>query len=142
MDELQQYITAFTVIAPHAPAETCADMCFFKVTLRDIPATAALERLVRARASGEHAVNVFDHNEHSFIELGAWLGSQELALRLMGLGALLGLWQLLTPKTVLGDNVTPAQIDDLAGRGMVTIVVPRDRAEPSPKDSSHDDGLM
>ena len=142
MAELQQYITAFTEIASGAPAASCADLCFFKVVLRGAPSAPMLERLIRDHGPGEHAANIFDHNEHSYLELGAWLGSQELALRLMGMGALLGLWQLLTPKTVLGDMATPELTEQLAGSGMLTIVVPRGRAEPSSKDSSHGDGLM
>lgn len=127
MGELPRYITAFTDMMPDAPAETCADMCFFKVKLRGVPDAATLEHLVRDHNPGEHAVNVFDHNEHNYIELGAWVGSQELALRLMGMGALLGLWQLLTPKTMFGKNATPELTEQLAGSGMVAIIVPRER---------------
>lgn len=142
MDELQRYITAFTEIVPDAPAANFADLCFFKVALRSFPSATALERLIRARGPGEHAANIFDHLEHGYVELGAWLGSQELALRLMGMGTLLGLWQLLTPKTVLGDNATPELVTQLVGSGMVTIIVPRGPAGSSPKASSHDGGLM
>ena len=142
MDELQRYILASTGIGPEAPAEASADMCFFKVALRNGPSAMTLEKLIRDRGPGEPAVNIFDHIEHSYIELGAWLGSQELALRLMGMGDLLGLWKLLTPKTVLGDKITPVQVDHLASSGMVTIIVPRGPAGSSPKASSHDGGLM
>ena len=124
MDDLQHYISAFTDIVREAPAASCADMCFFKVVLRGAPSATTLARLVRERNADGVAVDVFDHQERSYLELGAWLGSQELALRLMGMGALLGLWTLLTPKTVLGNHATPGLVDQLAGAGMLTIIAP------------------
>jgi hypothetical protein len=126
VNDLQHYISAFSDIVRGAPPASCADMCFFKVVLRGGPSAATLARLVREHRPAEvGAVNIFDHCEHGYLELRAWLGSEELALRLMGMGSLLGLWQLLTPKTVLGNYAGPELVDELVGVGMVTIIVPR-----------------
>ena len=40
---------------------------------------------------------------------------------LMGLGALTGLWKLLTPRSMLGDAITEEMVQDMAGAGYVTI---------------------
>lgn len=52
----------------------------------------------------------------SYIEIGAELGSQEIALQLIGLGGLVKLWPVVTP-TVL--KITGAEADELAGKGLV-----------------------
>lgn len=54
----------------------------------------------------------------SYIEVGATLGSQELALRLFALGEALSLWRVITPKTMGLDG---PDADDFAGRGFVMI---------------------
>jgi hypothetical protein len=56
----------------------------------------------------------------SYIELGAQLGSQDYALRLMALGAQLDLWKLITPGT-FGFNNDAEEARMMAGRGMVMI---------------------
>lgn len=66
-------------------------------------------------------IDLFDGEEHSYIEIGGWLGDQGLALMLMGLGAILGMWELLTPDTILGDTISQALKQQMAGMGMVTI---------------------
>lgn len=52
----------------------------------------------------------------SYIETGAWLGSQDQALRFIALGAHYGLWDVITPATL---HITGEQADMLAGGGMV-----------------------
>ena len=54
----------------------------------------------------------------SYIELGAVLGSQELALRLIGLGQLVGLWRAVTPEAV---GIAGAEAKRLAGNGFVMM---------------------
>lgn len=52
----------------------------------------------------------------SYIEWGGWLGSQDIALQMLGLGELLGWWEVIIPER-LG---FPADVADImAGRGMV-----------------------
>ncbi len=97
---------------------------FFEVFVKP-SADADLLRVLIADHKGEFAeCNPLDGKEHGFIELGAWLGSQELALALMGLGCSLGLWNLLTPRSVLGKDL-PAPIERvMAGTGLLTIKSP------------------
>lgn len=52
----------------------------------------------------------------SYIEIGAELDSQELALLLIGVGAVLGLWQAVTPASF---GITGPEAAELAGKGMV-----------------------
>ena len=52
----------------------------------------------------------------SYIELGGALGSQDTALRFIGLGELVGLWKAITPATFGADETQASQ---LAGMGMV-----------------------
>lgn len=84
-----------------------------------------LRSLVEAVKDGEFCtVDVFDGNEHGYMELGAWIGDQGLAMMLMGLGSLLGVWKLYTPKMFgLPDDLAM----QMAAGGMVSI-----RAVPTP----------
>jgi hypothetical protein len=52
----------------------------------------------------------------SYLTIGGWLGSQDLALRFMALGQFLGVWMVITPERL---GVTGTQADALAGGGMV-----------------------
>lgn len=54
----------------------------------------------------------------SYIELGAEIGSQDAALRLFAVGKVLGLWDVITPKSM---GITGPMADQLAGSGMVMI---------------------
>ena len=71
---------------------------------------------------GSHCdVDLFDGAEHGYMELGGWLGDQGLALTLMGLGSLLGLWRLLTPMEILWLKRDDPMCEMMAGAGMVTV---------------------
>ena len=66
-------------------------------------------------------VDPFDGKEHNYIELGAFLGDQGLALCLMGMGETLGLWKLLTPSKLM--PFLPKEVrDKLVGNGMIAIM--------------------
>lgn len=52
----------------------------------------------------------------SYISIGSAVGSQELALQLMGVGEVCGLWAVITPATL---RIEGAEAEDLAGRGFV-----------------------
>ncbi len=129
MHQLTTFIQAHTSVhgtreaGQELPATT-VDVGFFEVHLQGHPKGAQLRELLQAHASqGEFTqVDVFDGKEHGYVELGAWLGSQELALRLMGLGTLLELWQLLTPRKILGAAATDELVKELAGAGYITVV--------------------
>ena len=109
--------------APQDGVRHTADVIFFKVqTVNDANADE-LRRLITGVPHGTfNDVNFFDGEEHGYIEIGGWIGDQGLALVLMGMGYLLGLWDLLTPRSVL----PPSMLDDelimqMAGGGLITI---------------------
>lgn len=103
------------------PAGHTADMIFFKVSAVDDPSAEELRRLIGETKGEFTQVNLLDGKEHSYIEIGAWIGDQGAALRLMGLGALLGLWKLLTPRTVLGVSLPDDLVMRMATQGFVGI---------------------
>lgn len=106
----------------HQPAGHTADLVFFEVSARNGADAETLKRLVRENRQGEHCdVDVLDGKEHSYLELGGWIGDQGMALTLMGLGSVLGVWKLLTPKTVLGDLIPKALQMQMAGQGYVSV---------------------
>ncbi len=103
------------------PSGHTADLVFFKVSANGGSADELAELVMRNR-KGEFAdVNLLDGNEHSYIEVGGWIGDQGLAMMLMGLGALLGLWKLLTPKSIFGNMIDEATAMQMAGSGLVSI---------------------
>lgn len=100
------------------PKGHTADLVFFQVANRGGNADE-LRALVEAVKDGEFcSVDVFDGNDHGYMELGAWIGDQGLAMMLMGLGSVLGIWKLITPKML---GVPEAMAMQLAQGGMVLI---------------------
>ena len=100
------------------PTGHTANVEFFKVSLKNDPDAAVLKKLINDSTGIFCELNLFDGNEHSYINIGAWIGDQGLALILMGMGELLDMWNLLTP-TSMG---MPEELrQQMAGQGMVTI---------------------
>jgi hypothetical protein len=89
------------------------------------PDAGDLKEIIEDNEEGEfEKVNLFDGKEHSYIQVGAWIGDQGAAMGLMALGTHLGLWDLLTPMTVLGrifDRDDP-MVMQMAGMGMISII--------------------
>ena len=54
----------------------------------------------------------------SYLEVGAFIGSQEAAFRMFALGQALGLWTVMTPAKL---GITGPMADQMAGSGMVMI---------------------
>lgn len=108
------------------PEGHTVDMVFFEVSLKDVgdPAAAKeqLRSLVSANKAGEFCdLDLLSSTEHSYLQVVAWIGDQGTALMLMGLGHLLGLWQVMTPK-MLGLPEDLVQL--MVGRGMICIRPP------------------
>lgn len=105
-------------------ANHTVNMYFFDVSSRNNPTPEEFVALTQSH-QGEFAdVNPLDGKEHSYIELGGWIGDQGLAIQYMALGQLLGLWQTMTPAAILDVN-DPEQkslADQMAGMGMVSIL--------------------
>jgi hypothetical protein len=103
------------------PTGHTADMVLFKVALRNTPVLHEFVQLSKSHQGSYAPCNVFDGNEHGYIELGAWLGDQGLAIQYMALGHLLGAFDLLTPDTVLGTDLPTDLRMQLATAGYVTV---------------------
>lgn len=104
-----------------------ADLTFFKVYAKDNPSAEELRELVTKAYFGDFAdVNLFDGKEHNYLELGGWIGDQGCALALMGLGKILGLWDLLCPAML---NLPPDLAKQMAGQGMISIIAKRTTEE-------------
>ncbi len=133
---LYEYVTEFTergacqcgrcLDAPPNPAGKqpmghTADLIFFKVKAKDGADRETLLELVKAHPGDYGPVNLLDGKEHSYLEIGGFVGDQGVALMLMGLGAILGLWRLMTPRSILGAACTDELAQQMAGMGYVAI---------------------
>lgn len=98
-----------------------ADVIFFKVAILPGATAEEFKKLTKAETGAFQSVNVLDGEEHSYLELGAWIGDQGMALRYMALGSLLGVFDLLTPKSVLGKHIDDQMAMMMAQQGMVTV---------------------
>lgn len=88
------------------------DVHFFWVSTKNEPTREELsQRLVSGYPNLDRL-----RGGPSYIELGGVLGDQGVALQLIGLGKLVGLWDVMTPELV---GVTGAEAADLAGKGFV-----------------------
>ena len=104
------------------PTGHAADLVFFKVVARDTPTAKEFIQLTKGHRGHFGEVNPLDGVEHSYLELGGWIGDQGLALQYMGLGALLGVFKLLTPYSILGATCDKETAMVMAGAGYVTIM--------------------
>lgn len=105
--------------AEHQPEGHTADLVFFKVSATNAPDADELRALIKAHEGTYAQPDLFDGAEHGFMEIGGFIGDQGLALQLMGVGSLLGLWKLYTPMTL---GITGAPAMQMAGAGLVTIL--------------------
>ena len=121
MRELVEFIrNHVSNIEKDSPAEFHADLFFFKILVVGDPSAERLTELIKNSEKGEFCdVDMFDGKEHSYIEVGGWIGDQTLALQLMGLGFHLKLWKLFTPNMM----PVPDQIkSQMAGKGLISVV--------------------
>lgn len=89
----------------------------------DLTALRLKNAIVRAEKGMHQDMPLSDmlEQEVSYPALGAWLGDQGLALALIGLGADLGLWDILLPSSV---GVTDeALFQQMIGMGYVALLV-------------------
>lgn len=132
MGKLADYVMAFAIRGPctcgrciDAPADAkdlqpaghTVDLTFFKVASKPGASAEVFERLARSEFPGW-----FDHREHNYLEMGAAMGDQGLALMTIGLGHVLGVWRALSPETLLS-GLPPDLKMQLAGGGFVAMNV-------------------
>jgi len=104
------------------PVGHTVDMIFFPVSAINNPTAEEFINLTKSHKGEFGEVNPLDGKEHNYMELGGWLGDQGLALMYMALGSLLGVFSLLTPKTVLPPGLPEELIMNMAGSGFVSII--------------------
>ena len=132
MDDLREYVAEHTVRgecncgrcvdrsdAPDPTGHT-VDMVFFKVAVKGSPDTEEFKRLSKSLTGDFTDCDPFDGHEHNFMELGGWIGDQGLAMQYMALGVLLGIFKLLSPKTMLGMDGELAV--GLASNGLLAVM--------------------
>lgn len=103
------------------PTGHTVDMVFFPVSARGGPTREEFERLTRVHRGEFAGCDPLDGAEHSYVELGGWLGDQGAALRYMGLGVLLGAFRLLSPRAMLGDAVDEGTAMMMAQAGLLSV---------------------
>lgn len=103
------------------PTNHTADLIFFKVAVVD----SCID--IEHKEKFIKMVQLFfpqwlDEAEHSYLEIGGDVGDQGTALEIMGFGKILGVWDLLTPESILPEGIPEEIKKQLAQRGMITIV--------------------
>lgn len=105
------------------PTGHTIDLTFFKVAAKDGASAEVFRKMVE-----QEFPHWLDGKEHNYLECGADIGDQGIALMTFGLGHILGVWEVLAPETIM-----PFLPDDLkkamAGRGMVAINTDRAKAK-------------
>lgn len=93
------------------PSGHTVDLTFFKVSVKGSPDVDEFKKL---------AEPYLPSRETNYLELGGAVGDQGFALVLMGLGHLLGVWQVKSPDTEF-PSLDPESKKMMAGVGMVSI---------------------
>jgi len=112
------------------PDGHAVDVQFFKVALRSSNLTGTDKeiikndfiRLIKGHKGIYRDIDILDGEEHDFIDIGAWIGDQGIALTLMGMGELLGIWDVITPNRLVPDYSEETR-DMLAKAGYILIRV-------------------
>ncbi len=94
-----------------------ADLIFFKVAKNEDAKAEEFKTIVE-----KEFPHWLDSKEHNYLEIGADIGDQGVALMAMGLGKLLNVWNLLTPESMmpfLDDNIKM----QMAQAGMISIKI-------------------
>ena len=100
------------------------NMYYFDVSVKGVPTAEEFTRLTKEWHGAFADMDPLDGKEHSYMELGGWIGDQGCAMQYMALGKILGLWEVMHPGMILNIN-DPAQkdiADQMAGAGMVSIL--------------------
>jgi hypothetical protein len=115
LDETSEMVKVDPGILP-PEGKKLIDVVFFSVLVNEQPAEHHRQHLIDFLDTLPADVMA---GGPSYIHLGGLIGDQGMALRTMGLGEALGLWKVITPRTL---GFTDAEeIDKLAGNGLVMI---------------------
>lgn len=120
-----------TVDNKFQPDGHTVDVQFFKVTLKNSNGSRLTDadkdiikkdliQLIKNHVGIHKDIDILDGNEHDLIEIGGWIGSHSAALMLMGMGELLGMWNVVTPNRIASDFSEETR-KMLADAGFITI---------------------
>jgi hypothetical protein len=103
-------------------SEGATNVGFLAFKLKDNSTITAQELtdLVTAAQRGEFQDETIDRLKQgpSYIELGAWIGDQGLALAFMGLAEILGLGDVISPATL---GITDERAGTMMGQGFIML---------------------
>jgi hypothetical protein len=102
------------------PGDDVVDMYIMSVKCLPGIDAVTLINLINNSAPAFDSPRPTEEGEHNYIEVGAFVGDQGMALRLMALGSHLKLWTVITPKTI--PKLDKALMDQMAGMGFVSII--------------------
>jgi hypothetical protein len=120
MTHLINYLQENVQIGLFGEGQGPVDMVFFKAWIVGEITPSELMLMINSQKGYHAPLDLFDGVEHSYLEIGAWIGDQGLALKLMALGTHVGLWVLRTPLTELkGIDLDLAL--QMAGVGLITV---------------------
>ena len=102
------------------PTGHSVDLVFFPIAAKNSPSALTFRELVGEHKGCYGDVDPLDGEEHTYLELGGWIGDQGLAMQFMGLGTLLGVFDLMTPKNML-PGISDEQALEIAGMGLLSV---------------------
>jgi hypothetical protein len=123
MDDLRRYVAGNTQAFEDADTPQGAiDVGFFNVVASPDVSPEILRSLVESNFQGDYRnMNPFDGGRHDFMELGAWIGDQGLAIRFIALAAHTKLAALDAPDSSWARGTKKG----LASSGMLAIQAPQ-----------------
>lgn len=102
------------------PDGVIIDLTFFKVGICGKPNAETLINLIK-NYDGPANIDLFDGFRHSYFDIAEWLGgNRELSLLLIGMGAILGIWEAGSPSIYEPDLPAPLKLC-IAMNGLVTM---------------------
>lgn len=113
------------------PTDHTVNMIFFQVSASEHADKDEFRRLTKEHHGDFAQVDPFDGREHSYLELGAWIGDQGISMQYMALGVMLGVFELQTPNLILGLPINDPIVTTLAERGLVCVIAPPQKAAAS-----------
>lgn len=117
--DLAQFLAMNTLVLEKPFDFPCIDMGYRHILVKQ---DACIDQFITyVQSLGDQGLNLFDLREHSYIEIGGYLGSQDLALRFMAVCCEMGLARLLTPATMLKISNDSDMGQQMLGQGLLTI---------------------
>lgn len=124
LDPVQKLAELLPSLIDSNPSDSVVDVGFFGIAVTEelVTKTEFEDALVSALDYGHGSFSTLGFPEFaggpSYIALGAWIGSQQLALILMGVGSHFNCWSVVGPSTL---GIEGKAAEELMGRGFLMI---------------------